>query len=450
MTRQAIDLAEVIERQKINRFWVKLLVLSWLITFFDGYDMQVVAFTAPYITEDLGLTRRMLGDIFALGLVGTMAGGFLFGFIGDRLGRRPAIVAACFGFGALTVALGFARSYEAFLALRFLSGVAIGGALPLTWALNVEYAPRRARATAVTVVMIGYTLGSTVCAPVAVWLAPKLGWPAVYFVGGAGAILTATLLIFALPESLRFLATKPDRTGVVARIVRRIAPGEDIPEGARFVVTDEAGGEDRPSRFADIFKNELAIITPLLWAAYIMSSMATFFLASWSPIVLEDIGFRRDQAAIMTALNALAGGLGALSLMRFTDRFGAASISVLALLAIPLLLCAATMTLGLVPFMVLYTLIGFCVTGSHSAVVSIASIYYPSACRARGAGWAASVAKVGSIAGPFIGGLVLSTGMPVRYAFAFLAICPLLLAVFVGSLGLYHRSFMRRSQQCGG
>jgi AAHS family 4-hydroxybenzoate transporter-like MFS transporter len=448
MSGRTIDLAAVIERQKLNPFWVRLLIVSWLITFFDGYDMQVIAFAAPYIAQDLNLSRLMLGNIFTVGIFGTMVGGFLFGFIGDRIGRRPAIIIASVSFGLLTLALGFARTYQQFLVLRFLDGIVIGGMLPLCWALNVEYAPQRARATVVTIIMLGYSLGSSLCGPISVWLAPKFGWPSVFFFGGAGSLIAAALLFVGLPESIRFLTARNLSRDFVARTVRAIAPKDNIPDDATFVLGDERkhAGKFHLSR---LFENELRIITPLLWATYIVSSMAIFFKASWSPIVLEDMGFARSDAAFMASLGAIAGAIGGLCLMRFTDRLGAASIAALPLVAIPLLLYAAFGQFSMPAFMALNTLIGFCVGGAHTGVTSIASIYYPSAVRASGAGWASSIAKIGSIAGPFIGGIVLSTQLPARYTFALLAACPLLLAVFVSALGLYHNGVLRRRTQAG-
>jgi AAHS family 4-hydroxybenzoate transporter-like MFS transporter len=443
MSGRTIDIAEIIEAQKINPFWVRLLVVSWFVTFFDGFDMQVIAFAATYIAPDLDLTRRMLGDIFTIGIFGTLVGGVLFGFIGDKIGRRPAIIFATLSFGVLTFALGLARTYEHFLILRFVNGIMIGGALPLCWALNVEYAPRNARATVVTIIMLGYSLGGGLCGPVSVWLEPHYGWPSIFFFGGIGSLIAGAMLFFGLPESIRFLTARNRRPDLVAGIARRIAPKADIPDDAVFVLGDER--KDAPKfKLANLFAGDLRIITPLLWATYIVSSMAVFFKASWSPIVLVDMGFTRPEAALMASLGAVAGALGGLSLMRFTDKLGPVSIAALPLVVIPLLLYAAFGQMNGVAFMALNTLIGFCIVGAHTGVTSIASIYYPSAFRANGAGWASSVAKIGSIAGPFIGGLVLSTAMPARYTFALLAICQLALTIFVGALGLYHGVIAKR------
>lgn len=80
--------------------------------------------------------------------------------------------------------------------------------------------------------------------------------------------------------------------------------------------------------------------------------------------------------------------------------------------------------------------------GGHFGLHSIAGIFYPSAYRGNGAGWAISVAKIGSIAGPFAAGLILSTNLPVRYIFAVLAICPAVFVVCIFIVGRIHSSML--------
>ena len=157
--RTVFDVSQAIERQKLGRFLVELVVISWIITFFDGFDSQAIAFAAPYLSTQYHLDRIMMGNIFSMGLVGTLIGGFAFGYLGDRVGRRPAIILATAAFGLLTLAFVLADGYASLLALRLVDGVALGGMLPLAWALNIEYAPKRYRSTIVTVIMIGYSAG---------------------------------------------------------------------------------------------------------------------------------------------------------------------------------------------------------------------------------------------------------------------------------------------------
>ena len=166
--RTVIDVSQVVEQQKLGGFLVGLVVISWIITFFDGFDSQAIAFAAPYLSNQYHLDRIMMGNIFSMGLVGALIGGFGFGYLGDRIGRRPAIILATAAFGLLTLAFVFADSYASLLALRLIDGIALGGMLPLSWALNIEYVPKRYRSTVVTVIMIGYSVGIAVGGPAAI------------------------------------------------------------------------------------------------------------------------------------------------------------------------------------------------------------------------------------------------------------------------------------------
>ena len=85
--------------------------------------------------------------------------------------------------------------------------------------------------------------------------------------------------------------------------------------------------------------------------------MAVFFLATWTPLVFEALNFTRSQAALAGSITAVAGAVGGLLLMRFTDNMGAIAITMMPLIAIPLLLIAAFVDVGHSGFLALFALI---------------------------------------------------------------------------------------------
>jgi AAHS family 4-hydroxybenzoate transporter-like MFS transporter len=431
---RTIDVSAIINGRRLNGFNYGLIVLSWLITVFDGFDMMMISFTAPFMRDEFGLSKMMLGRVFSAGLVGMMLGGFFFSFLADRIGRRPTVVIAAFGFGLMTMATAFAGSYQALLTLRLLDGFALGGMLPLAWALNIEFVPVQMRSTIVTIIMMGYSLGTAVAAPMTNWIAPHYGWQGVYMLGGAGTLICAAALWLKLPESIRFLVTKGLRPKLVAQTLKRMDPASDATADDHFVLSDEPK-VDRQFRVSDLFRGNLRAITPLLWLGYIASSLAIYFAASWGPMVLEELKFPRPTSALVASLGGLLGAVAGLLLMRFTDRFGARAVAFYPALAIPVLLMQGLEMVPAQLFLVVNVLGALLISGSHFGVLSIAGIFYPSAIRASGAGWATSVAKIGAISGPIVGAAVLSSGLPIIRSYALLAVCPAVL--FACALGIH-------------
>ena len=448
-----IDLAEIIESRPLGRPIVQLVLACALVTFFDGYDMFVMSFAAPYFAPEYHLGKIALGHIFSAAIAGTLVGGFLFGPLGDRIGRRRAIILSTALFGALTLALPLASGYWPFVGLRFAAGLALGGAIPLTWALGTEFVASRYRATVVTLIMLGYGLGVSAAGPVSVLLIPRFGWLSVFAAGGAASLVAAAALLALLPESLRYLATSGGDPEALARAVRRFVGERDAPSAARYVLSDESQSAGRPSdaltkfvrNVPALFEGELSRITPLLWLAYAVSSITTFFLASWGPILFEGLGFARNSAAWLTTANSIAGMCGGLMVMRFTDRIGVVSLSIVSLIAVPLLLVIGFAHTGESAFVALLLVLGLFLSGSHFGITSITGIFYPTAYRGLGTGWASSVAKIGSIAGPWIGGIVLASHLPLKHIFALMAICPAVLCVCLLGLGLIELRGRRRA-----
>jgi AAHS family 4-hydroxybenzoate transporter-like MFS transporter len=327
-TPNPVDVSQIIERQKLGKFLLGLVTVSWLITFFDGLDANLISFAAPYFRSDYHLSTTQTGQIFGMHQLGTLIGGFILAYVADRVGRRPTIILATAGFGIFTICFYLASSYWSLLTLRLIDGIPLGGMLPLAWALNIEYAPKRYRATIVTVIMIGYSLGTALGGPVTNRLIPRFGWRSVFIAGGIAALVSTLILFLVLPESIRFLASKGRGADRIAGILRRMAPDLTVPAGSTFTVADEAG-HSKDFKPSLLFLGELRRITPLIWIAYIASSFAVFFIVNWTPLVFEALKYTRSDAANVAALNSVAGALGGVLLMRFTDRKGAIAITVM-------------------------------------------------------------------------------------------------------------------------
>ncbi|MFB7418281.1 MFS transporter [Streptomyces sp. NPDC056210] len=441
-TPHLVELAPIIERQRANRRWLLMYAVCCLITFLDGFDFQILSFAATYLKKDFGLTETQLGTLGTVGLFGTMIGALIMGYLADRMGRRPTIIVSVAGFGVFMLGFAQADTYAHLVALRFISGLFLGGVLPLTWALAAEYAPKRFRVTAVSIIMCGYTLGGAAGGPVSNWLIPDYGWRSVFVVGGVCSLLTVLAVLPLLPESVKFLALKarPDSDERISRILSRFQPGLSIEPGTRFT-TEAQEQAHSGKRFtpAQLFRGHLAAITPLLWVVYLLSSALIYFLVFWTPMINERMGFSVSAAATIAALASVAGAVAQLFISRFVDRKGAGIILWMPLAAV---VCMVTLGSGaLAPAFYIAFVIGakMFVNGGHGGITSIAGTFYPTAIRANGAAWASSVAKIGAMVGPWLGGVILDAGLGAQGAFTVFAVCPVVMVVVLFVFGRVQR-----------
>jgi len=428
MTRPArtIDLASLLEGRKLTSFNYVLIALSWLVTMFDGLDMMMVSFTAPYMQDELRLTDVEIGNVFSAGTLGMVIGGLVFTHVGDRIGRRPTIVICTLAFGILTMLTGFATNYHALLLLRLLDGLAIGGALPLAWALNVEFVPNKLRATIVAFIMMGFSIGAGLAAPLTNWIAPIHGWEGVYFAGGFGSILCAIAIAVFLPESPRFLVSRDIKPQLIGKTLKRLDPTLDIQPDDRFVLGDEVRKQG-DFRFTDLFKGNLRLLTPIIWIGYGASALGIFFKSAFGPMILERMEIARDVAANVSAIGALLGAISGVVIMRLSARYGLRIAAACTILIVPLALGVGMEWLPrsvLLPVIVVQSML---VGGCHAAIISQLALYYPSAIRATAGGWASAIGKMGGVIGPLIGGAILASGIPAVRTYAIAAICPFIL-----------------------
>src|SRR5438046_10202984 len=140
-----------------------------------------------------------------------MIGGAVGGILGDRIGRRTALLFSMLSFAVLTLAISTVNGLMLLGAFRFLAGLGLGGAMPNAAALSSEYVPRRQRPFAITLTIVCIPLGGSLAGFVGGQILPRFGWRGLFLVGGILPLLMTAILLKVLPESPRYLARLPER-----------------------------------------------------------------------------------------------------------------------------------------------------------------------------------------------------------------------------------------------
>ncbi len=423
-----LDVAKFLQGLKFTPFHRRILILSCLVTFFDGLDFSLIAYTLPYIRDEMALSEAMMGNVSAAAFIGQMIGSLVGSYIADVIGRRPVILLCTIFSAILTFATGFAQSPEALMVLRLLGGLAIGGLLAPAWSLNIEAMPAGQRATSVTIIMLGFSAGASAAGPITNLIAPEYGWHYVFFICGALTLVLALLLQTSLPESARWLVAKGKEPGQIARLLSRFDPAADLSRVREFFLSDERAStqSDSPlTKFRELFRGWLAYITPLIWLAYFFSSFAIYLKSSFGVLFLEELGMSVQNATWIGSATGITGAIAGVALLAFTEKRGPAGITLAPLLGIPfLLLVGFGFVLDGPAFIPVILIGGILVGAGHAAVISITSVYYPSAIRATGGGWASFMAKFAAVAAPLIGSrLFLGSHGKVLDGYIFSAVC---------------------------
>jgi AAHS family 4-hydroxybenzoate transporter-like MFS transporter len=414
-----VDVGDLIENRKTSGFQYMVIAWACAIMFIEGYDMQVVPFAAPAMIKAWHVNRAYFGPVFGFGLFGYMLGATILSNLGDKFGRKKLIVAGGLLFGAFTLASAFSATLRELLVLRFIAGIGLGASIPSAIALAAEYAPSRSRATTISVLFIGYNLGSTVGGLLAAHFIPIFGWPFVFQVGGIVPILLSLSLIFALPESVRFLALQKDQQPRVAAIARRLSPGVNFDPGTRFVLHEE----NRPGvPVKHLFTEGRALVTTMLWFAFISSLLGHTFLTSWLPTVLSGEGMSVSHAVTAGALLQFGGAFGSILIGWLLDKRGILTIAVAFAAAAPLTVFIGSGHISDTVLMIAVFLTGVGMLGGQVGLNAISGSIYPTYIRSTGAGWAFGVGRVGSILGPVIGGVLIGWGQPASLLFMYAAI----------------------------
>lgn len=392
----------------------------------DGFDVLAVAFTAPAISRQWGLSPIQVGGLFSAGLAGMGAGAFLLSPLSDRIGRRPMILLCLTLLSAGMAMSAMSRSITELMLLRVLTGLGIGGMLSNINTMVAEYASVKRRNLAVSLMTVGYPLGAAFGGLAAVPLVEAFGWRAVYLFGsGVGFALLPIILMF-MPESVQFLSVRQP-AGALARvntIMRRMNRPEFAGLSAFAAPKSGSNGALRM-----LFGRTFFATTALVILMNVSVMMSVYFIASWLPKIVSQSGFSDTIGIYLALILNLSGAFGCLAFGLLANRMGVRLLSTLAFVG----LAGALTIFGLVPPQITVlaatvVLVGFFNSSAITAIYVTLPIAFPAAVRGTGIGLGLGAGRVGAVLGPYLAGMLISAGWtPAGYCFV-LAL-PLLLAV---------------------
>ena len=402
-----VDVAEFIDQQPVGGFQIRLLLTCAAVLFLDGFDTQAIGYVAPALAKEWGLTKGALGPVFSAGLFGLMIGALVFGPLADRIGRKKIIIFSTLAFGIGALVTAFVQDVNTLLAIRFLTGLGLGGAMPNAIAMTSEFNPRRRRATMVMIMFCRVLDRRSPRRPAG---------------GGDDPGIRLALGIHRRRRRAAAAGADPgaaaagiravsgaDRARANARVAQLLAlinPKAVFAPGTQFVVHEpglagipvlhlfrDGRTAGHAAAVGGVLHEPARSLFPVELAAHGSQRSRRLGFGGGGDRI-DAAGRRRGRRVCARQhhrpllVSRADAGVFHRRVRGRRDRPAWATPSSLVTMAI--------------------FVAGFCIVGGQTAANALAAGYYPTSVRSTGVGWALGIGRVGSIVGPLVGGVLLT------------------------------------------
>lgn len=411
-----IDIDRLIDEGGWTGYQKRVLALCTAAVLLDGLDNQILGFAMPALMKAWHLPRESFVPVVVVGLLIMSVGSGIGGWLGDRVGRRPALIAAVGLFGLATATCALADNLPMLAACRFLSTLALGAALPNATALVSELTPLPRRNLAVSITMMSVVIGGLVGGALSAWLLPRYGWQTLFLAAGVLTLAVAAALIMLLPESPRFLAHRPRRHAQLKRVLR--ASGAAVPD--RFTIAPLPPATIAVGTAA-LFRLPLLVDTLALSAAFLAGLLGNYLVFNWGPTMLTALGYDLAVASLGTGAFNLGGVVGALIGSILMDRIGPRlpMLAMSALGTVSAFVIGPILSGGLQPVWVVvlsFVVAGLFTAGLQVMLFSLAVNAFPARIRAQGVGVTLSIGRIGATVGTGMGAAIVAAGITPFFA----------------------------------
>jgi len=401
---------DAVERIGLGRFQWRLLGVNGLVWAADAMEIIAIGFVIPSIIATFGVAPAEAGLVGSIFFAGMLVGAWGFGALADRFGRRRVFLVTIILNAVFALLSALAPSFWSLLLLRFVTGAAVGGTLPVDYAIMAEYLPKRERGRFLVLLESFWALGTVAIALIAWAVVPQLpesGWRWIFAINALPGLLGIWVRLF-VPESPRFLLVRGDREGA-KRVLLRVA----AINGVRLELGDlrlpEAGARNTT---AALFSPALLGRTLLFAVLWFGLSFGYYGVFTWLRPIFVSQGVEVLATYWFLVVLALAQVPGYLLAAYLLDRIGRRATLALFLLASAL--ASMVFALAVTPSVVISAslLLSFSLLGAWGALYAYTPELYPTEVRATGMGFAGAMARAGGIVASLLGGFLLTLSFP--------------------------------------
>ncbi len=405
MSSTYISVEKGIQTAGVGKFQYRLFVIFGLVWLADAMQVLSIGFSAPSIAKTFGKTVPEALQTGTFFFIGMLIGAFVFGRLADRIGRRPVLMMAVVIDAFAGVASAFAPEFAWLLVLRFITGIGVGGTLPVDYTMMAEFLPSDRRGRWLVLLESFWAVGTIFLAILAL-VAVSWGddaWRVIFFVTGLPARI-GVVRRFYIPESPMFL-NRNGKSEEARKVLQRVAKVNGTTAEIPALQPEK---QERKSILA-LFNGGLRRRSLSLFLAWALISIAYYGVFVYLPVKLSSEGFAFMRGQVFLVVLALVQLPGFALSAYGVERWGRKPT----LIGFLLLSAVGCMfySLGSSPFVVIGStlLMSFSLLGTWGALYAFTPEVYPTDLRASGMGMAGAVARFGGLFAPAIIAPIMAT-----------------------------------------
>jgi putative MFS transporter len=413
-----------------------IIATAW---FFDSMDLGLMTFVLGSIKTEFGLSAAQAGLLASASFLGMFLGAAIAGMLADRFGRKPVFQVSMIFWGVGSLMCGLSHDVTTLMLCRVLLGFGMGMEFPIGLSMVSEIVPAKSRGKYVAILEGFWPIGFIVAGALTYVLMPHIGWRGIFI---ALALPAAFVFIVRrrVPESPRWLedvGRKGEADAVMAGIERNVERswGRPLPAVSDTYALPPAPGS-RKARLAELWTGPYARRTLMLWSVWFFALLGYYGLTTWLGALLQQAGYAVTKSVLYTVYISLAGIPGFLFSAWLLEKWGRKPTCALMLLGSAASAYvygqAAVYRVPAEQLIAAGLCMQFFLFGMWSVLYAYTPELYPTRSRATGSGFASSIGRIGSLAGPYLVGVLLPlTGQGGVFTMGALSFVAAALAVLV-------------------
>jgi len=389
------------------RQWLVVLICIGALAL-DGYDVLSIAFAAPGLTAEWGITKSQLGLVLPMDLIGMAIGAIGIGVMTDKFGRRPIMMLCMFILTLGMLIAGLAPNIFILAAARVFTGIGIGGLIACATATSSEFCNDKNRSLAVVLVAGGFPLGIYLGATLLGPILKQYDWRSTFYLGAIFSTVFIPLVYFLIPETISYLELKRPKNALqrIQKIMKKL--GHKAPENLSVVKPEEIV----TTSASELFKANIRLTTLILSFGYFGNIGTYYFFVKWLPTVIVDLGYHTSDAAAVIGIISLGGVVGSIIMSLVSRMIHIRPLMMFSMVAAAIGVCLFPLFTGsLASMKAVGFLVGMLIFAGVSGFLGLFAASFPSHLLGSGTGLALGIGRGGAVLGPMLPGFLFAAGL---------------------------------------